>query len=158
MPRELLSKPFGKISIDEKQLLHFPNGLLGFENFKDFALIEEREDSPFKWLQSVDEVGLAFIVIQPELFTNTYTPAIGSEELTDIQVNSLTDAILFVIVTIPHGSPKEMTANLQGPLIINPSSRKAKQIISRDESHSVRASIIEMMEQNTQTPSTGSKT
>lgn len=65
---EIQSKPFGKIKVSERQLIKFPEGLLGFGGYKSFALIEEDEESVFKWLQSIDEVDLAFVVIPPSLF------------------------------------------------------------------------------------------
>ncbi|MCC5814307.1 MAG: flagellar assembly protein FliW [Leptospira sp.] len=140
---ELLSKPFGKIQIQPEQILEFPDGLLGFENFKEFALIEESEDSPFKWLQSVQEKSLAFIVIQPELFLDEYKPLIPDDELSEIDLESVNDALKFVIVTIPNDNPQEMTANLQGPILINKKKHIAKQLISRDDRHPVRYRMME---------------
>jgi flagellar assembly factor FliW len=140
---ELLSKPFGKIQIEPEQILEFPDGLLGFENFKEFALIEESEDSPFKWLQSVQEKSLAFIVIQPELFLDEYKPLIPEDELSEMDLESVNDALKFVIVTIPNDNPQEMTANLQGPILINKKKHIAKQLISRDDRHPVRYRMME---------------
>ncbi|MCE9501567.1 MAG: flagellar assembly protein FliW [Leptospira sp.] len=143
MAIQLISKPFGKIEISEKQLIYFPVGLLGFETYNQFALIEENAESPFKWLQSTDEPGLAFILIQPELFIVDYKPAVSESELEELELDTLGDGVVFVIVTIPHDDPMKMTANLQGPVIINPKNSAGRQLISRNENHSVRARIIE---------------
>jgi flagellar assembly factor FliW len=140
---ELLTKPFGKIEIYPEQILEFEDGLLGFETYNKFALIEENEESPFKWLQAVQEQGLAFIVIQPSLFIDDYKPLIPSEELSEIGLENYAEALVFVIVTIPLENPNEMTANLQGPILINKKNSKAKQFISRDEKHPVRYKMIE---------------
>jgi flagellar assembly factor FliW len=40
-----------------------------------------------------------------------------------------------------------MTANLQGPIIINPKAGKAKQFISKNENHPVRKLILENVPQ-----------
>ncbi|PJZ81572.1 flagellar assembly protein FliW [Leptospira meyeri] len=141
------TKPFGTIQVDSKQILKFPQGLLGFEEFDEYALIEESPESPFKWLQSTKESGLAFIVIQPELFMNDYKPAISDEELHDIGLTGWKEGLIFLIVTIPHDNPKGMTANLQGPIILNGKEGKGKQCISRDENHPIRKNIIESMEE-----------
>ncbi|MCZ8238940.1 MAG: flagellar assembly protein FliW [Leptospiraceae bacterium] len=140
---ELLTKPFGKIEIYPEQILNFEDGLLGFETYNKFALIEENEESPFKWLQSVQEQGLAFIVIQPYLFIDDYKPSIPNEELSEIGLEKFEEALVFVIVTIPLENPNEMTANLQGPILINKKNSKAKQFISRDDKHPVRYKMIE---------------
>ncbi|MCB1176752.1 MAG: flagellar assembly protein FliW [Leptospiraceae bacterium] len=140
---EIDSKPFGKISIDESQILSFPAGILGFEDFTKFALIEEADDSVFKWLQSLDQVDLAFILIQPELFLSDYKPIIPKTELESIGLTSVDDSLKMVIVSIPGDDISSMTANLQGPIIINKSTHVGRQFISRDESHSVRKKILE---------------
>ncbi|MCU0824965.1 MAG: flagellar assembly protein FliW [Leptospira sp.] len=147
MPVTIHTKPFGTIQVDAKQILQFPNGLLGFEEFNEYALIEESPESPFKWLQSTKESGLAFILIQPELFLTEYKPAIGDEELQEIGLDTWKDGIIFLIVTIPHDDPKGMTANLQGPIIINGKLGKGRQFISRDENHPIRKNIVESMEE-----------
>lgn len=152
MSLKIHTKPFGTISVDPKQILKFPQGLLGFESFNEFALIEESAESPFKWLQSTQESGLAFILIQPEMFLNVYNPIISQEEVKDIGLSDLKDGIIFLIVTIPHDNPKGMTANLQGPILINAKDGLGKQCISRDENHPIRKSIIDSMEE---VPSSG---
>lgn len=140
---EINSKPFGKIEIDERQILEFPNGLLGFEGYRKFALIEESGEAVFKWLQSLEEVNLAFIIIQPELFQPTYRPIIPKSELQSIGLNSVEDALIMVIVSIPGDDPSKMTANLQGPILINKAAKSGRQFISRDETHPVRKLVLE---------------
>lgn len=143
MMTEIQTKPFGKMQIDERQILNFPEGILGFEKYTEFALIEENQESPFKWLQSLSEVDLAFIVIQPNLFAPDYKPALAQDDLEGIQLSDLDEAVVMTIVTIPNDNPQKMTANLQGPVIINPKNRKAKQFISKNENHPIRKLILE---------------
>ncbi|XDD50211.1 flagellar assembly protein FliW [Leptospira sp. WS92.C1] len=140
---EIQTKPFGKIQISEKQILAFPEGLLGFEEYKKFALIEEEEESVFKWLQSIEEVDLAFVVIPPSLFKKEYKPLIPEQELQMIGIAEMKEGLTLVIVTIPGDDPALMTANMQGPILINKETLIAKQFISRNESHSVREKILE---------------
>ncbi|MBM9576732.1 flagellar assembly protein FliW [Leptospira sp. 201903070] len=140
---EIQTKPFGKIQISEKQILSFPEGLLGFEDYKNFALIEEEEESVFKWLQSTEEVDLAFVVIPPSLFKKEYKPLIPEQELQLIGIEEIKEGLTLVIVTIPGDDPASMTANMQGPILINKVNLIGKQFISRNESHSVREKILE---------------
>ncbi|TGK03066.1 flagellar assembly protein FliW [Leptospira langatensis] len=140
---EIQSKPFGKIKVSERQLIKFPEGLLGFSNYKSFALIEEDEESVFKWLQSVDEVDLAFVVIPPSLFKKEYKPLLSSEEISQIGLQDVLEALILVIVTIPNDDPASMTANLQGPILINKQELTGRQFVSRNEIHSVREKILE---------------
>ncbi|HNO25209.1 MAG TPA: flagellar assembly protein FliW, partial [Leptospiraceae bacterium] len=70
--REIDSKPFGKIQIDERQIVDFPEGLFGFDQNRSFAVIEENPDTVFKWLQSLEDPELAFVLIQPHIFLTDY--------------------------------------------------------------------------------------
>ncbi|MGJ4787560.1 flagellar assembly protein FliW [Leptospira koniambonensis] len=140
---EIQSKPFGKIKVSERQLIKFPEGLLGFGGYKSFALIEEDEESVFKWLQSIDEVDLAFVVIPPSLFKKEYKPILSQEELSQIGLQDVSEALTLVIVTIPNDDPASMTANLQGPILINKTDLTGRQFVSRNEIHSVRERILE---------------
>lgn len=146
MAKEIQTKTFGKMTIEDKQILHFPDGVIGFETQTNFAFIEESEDTPFKWLQSLDDVELAFIVIQPILFAPNYKPVLSKEDFEQIGLSKIEETLLLVIVTIPNDNPEMMTANLQGPILINPITKVGKQFISRDENHPVRKLVIENAE------------
>ena len=137
------SKPFGKVEIQEGQIIQFPSGLLGFEKFSRYALIEESAQSVFKWLQCLEYKNLAFIVIQPELFISNYSPIIPPSELKTISLVGIEEALVMVIVSIPGNDPNLMTANLQGPILINKKELIGAQFISRDETHPVRKLILE---------------
>ena len=41
----------GERSVDQSRVITFPKGLIGFENRRDFALLQIRDDSPFMLLQ-----------------------------------------------------------------------------------------------------------
>ena len=124
------TKAFGLIDIDERQKIVFPQGLFGFENIKEYALIDA-EQKPFFWLQSFDAEHIAFVLINPFLFRPDYELDISNEEMADIKILSPETALIFSIVTIPpDGNP--ITANLQGPLIVNKDERIGKQAVLTD--------------------------
>ena len=142
---QLETKPFGSIEVGEDKILEFPEGILGFESYRRFAILEEKE-GPFHWLQSADESGLAFIVLRPELILKDYNPVVLDMELQALQVENVSECEIFLIVTIPGDHPEKMTANLQGPILINRTARLARQVISMHEDHLVRVPILELLE------------
>jgi len=143
---ELATKAFGNISVEPEQIIDFPEGIFGFNDHVKFALIEEGEDTPFKWLQSTMDREIAFIVIQPELFMkNSYVPEIPKSDLKLISAESIDDCIILSIVTIPENNPEKMTANLQGPILLNKKNKKGRQSISNNENHLVRVPILEQI-------------
>lgn len=141
------TKPFGEITIAESDILEFPDGIFAFENYTQFVILAESEESTFQWLQSLDDPGLAFVIIEINLLIPDYLPDIPLWILSGIGLTSLDDAQIWGIVTIPQGNPHDMTINLQGPVIINPEKNTGGQFISNDDRHSVRTKLLEFIEQ-----------
>ena len=135
------TKPYGIIDVDERQRIFFPYGILGFESLKDYVLLDARQQ-PFYWLQSMDVVEIAFVLINPRIFRPDYKLEVDPEELKDIGIESESDILDFAIVTIPENTTK-MTANLQGPIIINKKTRVGRQSISTNPKWQVRHVILE---------------
>jgi flagellar assembly factor FliW len=127
---KVVTKAYGLIDVDERQKITFPMGLYGFESFKDYILLDA-ERQPFYWLQSIEVEQIAFILVNPFLFRPDYEVDVNDEDLKDIGISGPEKALIFSVVTIPgDGSP--MTANLQGPLIINRESRFGRQAVLTD--------------------------
>ncbi len=137
------TKAYGAIDIDEKQVLHFPAGIFGFESLRDFALLDAQQQ-PFFWLQSLEVEKIAFILIDPIIFRSDYKLEINKRELEEIGLKGKDDKniLLFSIVTIPVDQNK-MTANLQGPVVINKENKMGRQFISTCSDWKVRHNIIE---------------
>ncbi len=140
---EINTKAYGTIEINEKQIIHFPSGIFGFESLRDFALLDA-EQQPFFWLQSLEVEQIAFILINPLIFRPDYTPSIVERELEDIGLGGKDDvnSLLFAIVTIPADQNK-MTANLQGPVVINKENKVGRQFISTSSDWKVKHLIFE---------------
>ncbi|MDR1047244.1 MAG: flagellar assembly protein FliW [Treponema sp.] len=126
---KVATKPYGLIEVDERQKIHFPKGLFGFEGIKDYLLLDA-DRQPFYWLQAREVEQLAFILINPFLFRPDYELNIDDEELKAVGITSVDKALVFSIVTMLSGSP--MTANLQGPLVINRDTHIGLQAILSD--------------------------
>jgi len=137
------TKAFGLVEVDEKQKVKIPLGLFGFEDFTEYVLLDA-EHEPFFWLQSTDEKEIAFVIINPFLFRKDYEANVTNEELAEIGIKSAESALVFVIVTIPQDGGN-MTANLQGPIIINKESMTAMQAILSDPKWKTKHDIIAEM-------------
>ncbi len=143
----LETKALGQIDLSSAEIFHFPEGIIGFSEEKEFALIQESEDSLFLWLQSTHQAELAFVVIEPKLFCKRpYLPQVTHSDIASLKVGTVDACKVYVIVTIPSDCPEKMTGNLQGPILINPTDKLGSQVISIDDSHSVCVPILGQME------------
>ncbi|MCB1172270.1 MAG: flagellar assembly protein FliW [Leptospiraceae bacterium] len=146
----LNTRTLGLVQVSSADFLEFPEGLLGFQDDTRYIILPDTgADSPFEWLQSVEKADLAFILIKPELvFDDNYQPRVAAADLQALQVQQASDCQVYTIVTIPKNDPRNMTANLQGPILVNVERRLGRQIISLDDNHPLRAPILEQMEQD----------
>jgi flagellar assembly factor FliW len=136
----VVTKAYGEVDMDERQRVSFPGGLLGFEKFSEYVLLDARQ-KPFFYLQSTEVPELAFILIDPFLFRPDYALDVGDDVLEEIGVKDPGDALVFAIVTAPaDGSP--ITANLMGPVIISKTTRQGVQAVLGDTRWKVKHDIM----------------
>ncbi len=113
--------------VRDERVLHFPLGLLGFEQFKRYALVSRPEEAPFLWLRVIDQPELAFVVVSPTAVAPNYAPQISDEDAHFLDLRAPEDAMVFNIVTL-HG-PAYATVNLKGPVLVNRRTLQGKQVI-----------------------------
>jgi flagellar assembly factor FliW len=134
---------FGMVDLDEKRIITFPAGLLGFSSYKSFALLQPDEEGVFFWLQSLEAPELAFVVTDPTMWVQDYEATIRREQMEELTLDKLSNAQVFVIVN-KYGSA--LTANLQGPLVINLQNQKAVQLVLADKRWTTRHEIVRVAE------------
>jgi flagellar assembly factor FliW len=144
------TRPYGEIEIEDRQRISFPRGIFGFEQLREFILLDATTP-PFYWLQSAERVEVAFVLIDPKFFCPDYTPDVETAELEEIGITHPDDMLVFAIVTIPQSAHK-MTANLQGPLILNRRTQVGRQSISSNPRWGVRHTIMDELAQSRQNP------
>ena len=135
---------FGDMEVDESRLIRFPRGVLGFPDQQEYALIQTSEKSDFYWLQSVHRPELAFVVCDPRLISPDYRVPIKAEELEELGLESAEGAQVFVIV---NRYDESLTANLQGPLVMNVRSCKAMQLVLAEKRWTTRHEIVQLAAQ-----------
>lgn len=132
---------FGNVEINEKDIIKFPEGLLGFNDLRSFVLLDDPTDDIFAWLQSCDLAEVAFPVLEPDLFRSSYKANLGKRDLEALGMENMNRARTYCIVTIPD-DPTQMTANLKAPVIINIPGRTARQCVLQDNDLAIRHNIF----------------
>ena len=128
---------FGEIEVEENQIIIFPSGLVGFAEDRRFVIREDDAAAPFLWLQSVDSNGLAFVMIEPHVSVSNYELELTQEHLNKLNAKNIEELRVFVLVTMAE-EIKNVTINLQGPLLFNPEKRLGLQFIIPDGKYSTR--------------------
>lgn len=136
----------GEIQVPETHLVTIRDGLFGFDGKERFAVLPQADsaESPFLWLQSLDDAELAFLCLDPRFFRPGYLPRLSRDDWETLETKP-EEAILLTLVVVPE-DPREMTANLLGPIVISPATRRGRQVVSQDPSHGVRHRILEELQ------------
>ncbi len=144
---QLNTRHFGQLDIDEKGIIDFPEGLPGFEDVKKFVLLAgTEENSPFKWLQGVDNTELAFVVIDPKVFKPDYVVDIDDEEVEVLEIKDADKVVILSIVVVPEVMA-EMTANLKAPVLINTENNRGKQVVLNNGEYRIKHYILQELRQ-----------
>ncbi len=133
---------FGTLEVDEASIISFPQGLLGFPDEKRYVLLPHRENSPFLWLQSVDNPDLAFVTINPFTVNRDYSFEIPDNVQQELDIHDAANVQTLVLVTIRRdGSNPSVTANMLGPVVINTENKKARQLVLDPNLYDVQYSL-----------------
>jgi flagellar assembly factor FliW len=138
---------FGPVDIDESRLIEIPAGLLGFSSYRSFSLLQPDDNGIFFWLQSVEAPDLAFVVTDPALWVPEYQATIRKEQMDELGITDMGDAQVLVIV---NKREQSLTANLQGPIVINAANRRGMQLVLAEKKWSTRHELVQLAEQAAQ--------
>ena len=120
---------FGDIEIAADKVITFPNAIPGFAGLKRFVLLDHDAEGLFKWLQSVDEPDLAFLLSPPNYFHSDYQLPKKAYPITSIDVKLPDEVVVMTMVCVPQDDNSYFTLNLKGPIVFNYSNMKAIQYI-----------------------------
>jgi flagellar assembly factor FliW len=125
------------LAVSDDEVISFPLGLVGCAHWRRFVLLSDDEAPGLHILSCLDEPGVQFFVTDPQLVEPAYRAAIAPSDLRVIGLARADDAVLLCILT-PHQAPPRVTANLLGPLVVNPAARLGVQLVPLDSPYTTR--------------------
>jgi len=129
---------FGAVEYEELDVLTFSEGLIGFPALTQFLLLSHGPQSPFQWLQSVEEPGIAFLVVDPTSFVDGYEPEIDDLQAAILQLKDETPRLLRTTARVIGKPAEELSLNLAAPIVMNLETRTGKQVVLDNEAYNIR--------------------
>jgi flagellar assembly factor FliW len=131
---------FGEIDVPDSDTITLPEGILGFPDATRYVLLEhDSEGTPFKWLQSLEDPNLAFIVIDPHLVVDGYSVEFDEEMQDQMNCKNVDEkCAMMSIVNIPQDNPIEMTVNVRAPIIVHLERREGWQFVLPNDEYPIR--------------------
>ncbi len=140
---QLETKYFGRIECEDSDVLHFGDGLFGFEEEKRFVLLPfDGSEGSLLCLQSVQTPHLAFVTMNPFFLKPDYAPQLTAEQLRVAGAQRSQDLCFYVLCAVRQ-PVSESTVNLRCPIVINDETRRASQVILEGQQYGMRHPLSE---------------
>lgn len=133
---KVINTRFGQVEYDPATTLHFPRGLIGFENLREFIVMPNIKRGPLFWIQSVEDPEIAFVLTDPTNFFVDYRVAPDDKEKEKLGMQDGDDCHALVVVTVNSGS--DFTFNLLAPILYAPSANRAIQVVLEHSNYSTK--------------------
>ena len=138
---QIKSTRFGEFEVPEDLVVQFPEGLPGFEDQKQFAFLPytvDEDNSPFAYMQSVQDPDLTLLLADPFLFFKHYSLDLNDEDAAQLGLSDSEEtAGVYGVVAVPE-KIDQMTVNLVAPIVVNWKEQKGMQIILNRSPYSTK--------------------
>jgi len=125
----------------KRTILLFDEGIYGFEDTKEYVLLQEDNEHTIWYLQAAHSEVPCLIVIDPYTIVDDYAPVIGKADLACLG-NPDEEDLCFLVVAVLKEEFKESVVNLKSPIVINAKTKRAKQIILENDNYPIRYKLF----------------
>lgn len=129
------------LEVQEEDVITFPDGLVGFGDWRRFVLLEDPDEAPVAVLQSVDDLNVSLLVTDPFYVTARYSIELPTEDKELLGLARVEQGKVLCVLALKEG-PVAVTANLLGPIVINPDTRTARQVILQNSHYSAQHPVL----------------
>ncbi len=120
---------FGEIEVENERIFKFALPIIGFNELRDFVILDLNKDSFFKWLQSVEDPALAFPIVSVFSMNVDYSIDLPDNVVETLKIKNVESLLVMNIASIPQDDPHGTTINLLAPIIFNLEELLAGQVI-----------------------------
>jgi len=135
---------FGEIAFEPNQVIQFPDGLPGFEDEKEFVLLNnyDTEDPvPFMWLQAAKNPDLALVVAIPFFLKPTCEFELPEDAVNRLKISEPAQVGIYTICKVAD-MVEDLTFNLASPIIINATTRIGEQVVLDNSPYTVAEKFV----------------
>jgi flagellar assembly factor FliW len=144
---EMLTRDFGPVDYSPEEVFDFPLGLPGFPDCRRFLTLRPQPEEALVVLQCVDRPEIAFLTLPADVLLAGYQLRMVEQDWLVLGSPTAGRHVL-VMLTLPEHGPA--TANLLGPVVLNPAARRGVQAIRDDHRYSAAEPLEALLGQMNQ--------
>lgn len=126
---------------ETETVIHFPNGIYGFEDVRDFILLQEDENRVVWSLQAVGRPYPSIIVVDPCVVMPGYAPRLAAADRRALGEPG-PDDLCWLAVAVIRKKLEDSVVSLKSPIVINSKNRVGMQVILDDERYPLRCRLF----------------
>jgi flagellar assembly factor FliW len=130
---------FGRVEVEPGSVIEFPDGLIGLGGSR-YTLLAREAQTPFLWLQSLDDPPLALPVTNPHAFFEDFSVELIDEDAERLGLEDLSTAVDVYVTVRAAPALEEFTANLKAPILVH--AGKGHQVINQAPGSDLRAPLF----------------
>jgi flagellar assembly factor FliW len=137
---------FGSVDYEPDSVFHFPSGIPGFEDQRDFVFLQVPQSEPLMFLQSLASRSLCFVLLPILVADPHYRLNLTPEELFELGLPDDRepaigeDILCAALICVAQGEVP--TGNLMAPVVVNLKKNIGAQVIHGDSGYSHRQPIL----------------
>lgn len=139
---KIIDSEFGEIEINEQDTITFENGLYGFESIKTYVLINHDEHGVIMTMRSTESDVPQFVVLDPFAISRGYSPKLSKTDLKAFGSKTEKD-LKYLVIAVVKENHLETVVNLKSPIVIDPDTRKAYQVILENDDYSMQFRVFD---------------
>ncbi len=134
-------------SVKPENVFHFKEGIVGFEEHKDYVFLLNDTIKPFMFMQSLTDSNLSFVCVKTDLVCPDYEITLPKANVQFLELEKPEDTLILSLVTV-RPDVTDTTANLMSPIVINMQQSLGQQIILERSPYPVRYKVWDAIERN----------
>lgn len=121
--------------IQKSDMIHFENGILGFEEYRDYVLMQDEELPFLMVLQSVASEHPSFLLMDPYAVLEKYEPMLPDADRDYFGHDS---DLRYLVIAVMPDEVQKTAVNLKSPIVIDSKTHRAKQVILENRDYPIR--------------------
>jgi flagellar assembly factor FliW len=131
-----LETPFGVFAVNVRDVVHFADGLPGFEQTRKFVLLSSPELAPLHVLHHVDGPAASFLAVDPRVVLPDYRTVLSATDR--IRLGGGDDNALLWLALVTMDAGQGPSVNLRAPIVINPGCMVGFQVMPHNSLYPLR--------------------
>ena len=136
---KITTKEFGDLEIGNDDIIKFTRSIYGFEGKDNFVILKDLPDDDIMYLQSIEDVNLHFVIVDPYSILPNYSPELSEDDIHALNITKdVIKELKYMLIAVIAEDVKNSVVNLKNPIVINPNNRHAIQAILQNKDYPLR--------------------